>query len=40
MGEEKRVEKKEERVNSFPVPSTVVYTLFLKRAINTKRWDG
>lgn len=27
MGEEKRVEKKEERVNSFPVPSTVVYTL-------------
>ena len=27
MGEEKRVEKKEERVNSFPVPSTVVCTL-------------
>ena len=27
MGEEKRVEKKEERVNSFPVPSRVVCTL-------------
>lgn len=27
MGEEKRVEKKEKRVNSFPVPSRVVCTL-------------